>query len=297
MDLSALATNPRLSKALIGMPHAEFSTLAEAFDRALNDIRMAQPGRQRAVGGGKKGVLDSPQARLFFVLLYFKTYPTFDVLGFFFGKPRGRCCTDIHLYTQAMEKTLGHKQVLPKRKIRSAEEFVQAFPEITEVLLDGTERTIRRPKGGKRQRKTYSGKKKSHTRKNLVMADESKRILLVSPTKSGRRHDKRLADKIAIARAIPSHVGVTADSGFQGITHPRLLIPKKGSKRRPLTVEEKESNRIISSFRVAAEHAIAGVKRFGVLSGRFRNRIGRFDDRCMVVGAGLWNFHLQCAAV
>ena len=279
MNLSALATNPRLSKALIGMPFDEFSKLADAFERALNNIRMAQPGRQRAVGAGQKGVLDSPQAKLFFVLLYFKTYPTFDVLGFFFKKPRGRSCTDIHLYTQALEKALGQKMALPTRKIRSAEEFMQSFPEIKEVLLDGTERTIRRPRGGNRQRKTYYGKKKSHTRKNLVMADESRRILLVSPTKSGRRHDKRLADKIALVRAIPQNVGVTVDSGFQGVNHPGLLIPKKGSKRKPLTDGEKESNRIISSFRVSVEHAIAGVKRFGVLSGRFRNRIGRLDDR------------------
>jgi hypothetical protein len=85
MNLSALSTQPRLSKALIGMPYGEFIRLADAFERALNDIRLAQPGRQRAVGAGRKGVLDSPEARLFFVLLYFKTYPTFDVLGFFFG--------------------------------------------------------------------------------------------------------------------------------------------------------------------------------------------------------------------
>jgi hypothetical protein len=157
--------------------------LADAFERALDAIRLAQPGRQRAGGAGRKGVLDSAQARLFFVLLYFKTYPTFDVLGFFFHKPRGRCCTDIHLYARALEQTLGEKRVLPKRKIRSAAEFLRAFPGVREVLLDGTERPIRRPTGGKRQRKTYSGKKKTHTRKNLVMTDSTRRILLVSPTK------------------------------------------------------------------------------------------------------------------
>jgi hypothetical protein len=148
------------------------------------------------------------------------------------------------------------------------------------------------PKGNKRQRRTYSGKKKAHTRKNLVMCDGKKRILLISTTKSGRRHDKRLADKIDIFRAIPKDVDVMVDTGFQGAKHPRLLMPKKGSKKRPLTQDEEENNQIISSCRVVVEHAIAGLKRFRVISDRFRNRVGEFDERAVRVGAGLWNFGL-----
>lgn len=45
-----------------------------------------------------------------------------------------------------LEKALGDKQVLPERKLRSVEEFIEHFPEVKEVILDSTERPIQRPK-------------------------------------------------------------------------------------------------------------------------------------------------------
>src|SRR3954464_8207965 len=90
---------------------------------------------------------------------------------------------------------LRRKLALPTRKIRSVEEFLAKFPEVKDVFLDGTERKVQRPKSKKRQNKLYSGKKKGTMRKNIVVSDERKRILVLTPTKSGRRHDKRLADK------------------------------------------------------------------------------------------------------
>src|SRR3989338_722870 len=75
--------------------------------------------------------------------------------------------------------------------------------------------------------------------------------------------------------------------------YPNVLIPKKGTKKNPLLKEEKEDNRIISSFRVVIEHAIAGVKRFQIVTNTLRNKIGLFDDLIMEVCSGLWNFHLR----
>lgn len=37
--------------------------------------------RNRKPGGGRKGALSTPDLKLFFILFYLKTYPTFDVLG------------------------------------------------------------------------------------------------------------------------------------------------------------------------------------------------------------------------
>jgi len=72
-----------------------------------------------------------------------------------------------------------------------------------------------------------------------------------------------------------------------------VLIPKKGTKKNPLLKEEKEDHRIISSFRVVIEHAIAGVKRFQIVTNTLRNKIGLFDDLIIEVCSGLWNFHLR----
>ena len=294
MQISKLHTNKRAMKALTGVSPQEFNELVIAFDQELYRIRESKPNRKRKVGGGKRGHLKTSQDKLFFILFYLKTYPTFDVLAFFSSKGRGRSCEAVHLYLRILEKALGKKIVLPERKITSVEEFLQKFPEVKDVFVDGTERRVQRPKKGKRNKRYYSGKKKGHTRKNIVVSDEHKRILLVSPTKPGRRHDKRLADRIHLMKHIPGNIGVWGDSGFQGIQdlHPNTLVAKRGRKNRPLTAAEKRENRVISSFRVVVEHAIGGMKRYRVTTDTLRNKIDIFDDRIAVVTAGIWNYHL-----
>ena len=297
MNISRLARDKRAVKAMIGMSYEEFSNLVPVFEQSMRDIRMKEPNRKRKLGGGQKGKLPTAESKLFFILFYLKTYPTFDVLAFFSDRDRGRCCKSVHFFSKVLEKALGRKLVLPKRRINSVEEFIELFPAVKDVFLDGSERRIQRPKDRKTQNKTYSGKKKATTRKNILMTDENRRILLLSPTKSGRRHDKRLADKISLVEHIPIDVGVWADSGFTGIQHihSNTLMPKKGTKNKPLTGEEKKNNTVIASFRMVVEHAIGGVKRFRSVSDVFRNRRGVLDDLFMQIAAGLWNYHLTFA--
>ena len=293
MNISKASKDPRMIKALTGSSYQEFTNLLPSFEKALIEIKKENKNRKRGIGGGQKGHLKTTADKLFFILLYIKTYPTFDLLSFLSDKGRGRSCEAVHFYLRVLKKALGHELVLPERKIHSIEEFERLFPEVKDVFLDGTERRIQRPKKKKNQNKQYSGKKKTHTRKNVIMADENKKVLFLSKTKSGKRHDKKIYDKSILK--IPENVAKWADTGFQGIAKflENVVMPKKGTKKNPLTKEEKESNRIISSFRVVIEHAIGGVKRFRVLTDVLRNRIGIFDDLAMEVGCGMWNYHLR----
>ena len=295
MNIQKLARDPRACRALIGMSRQEFSDLVPVFEKALIELRMQKPNRKRKAGGGQKGKLPTSESKLFFVLFYLKTYPTYDVLAFLTDRNRGRCCKSVHFFAKALKRALGRELALPKRKIASVDEFFDAFPEAKDVFLDGTERRVQRPKNARRRRKLYSGKRKANTRKNIIMANEQRRILFLSPTKSGRRHDKRLVDKISLVQKIPPNVGVFADSGFQDIqrVHPNALIPKRGSKRHPLSEEERRENTLIASFRMRVEHAIGGAKRLKALSDVFRNKIGELDDLFMEIGCGLWNRHLR----
>jgi len=52
----------------------------------------------------------------------------------------------------------------------------------------------------------------------------------------------------------------------------------------------------MSSMRVLAEHAIGGMKRFGILMGKFRNRKEKFVDDAAALCAGLWNLKVVCSA-
>ena len=120
--------------------------------------------------------------------------------------------------------------------------------------------------------------------------------MYLSPTKSGRRHDKKLVDKESLVEHIPTTVGIWVDSGFQGIQkqHANVCMPIKGTKKKPLTKEQKSENTIISSIRVRIEHAISGIKRYRATSETLRNRLkSRFADTFMELASSLWNYHLD----
>ena len=56
-------------------------------------------------------------------------------------------------------------------------------------------------------------------------------------------------------------------------------MPKKRSKKHPLSTTDKARNRAISSQRVICENVIAMLKRFKIISDRYRNRHRRFGLR------------------
>jgi len=297
MKIANLVRNLRVMKAVTGLSYQEFTDLVPLFEKALIAIKMENPKRMRRVGAGQKGHLPTAREKLFFTLFYYKTYPTFDVLGFWFNKSSGRSCEAIHLLTKAAEKALKHALVLPIRKIATIEEFMEAFPEVKDLFLDGTERRIERPQNTKRNRRMYSGKKKAHTRKHIVVTDDKKRIRVLSPAKPGRRHDKRVTDSRLLAERIPPHIHIWTDSGLKGLDkqRPNTHIVKVGTKKHPLTDDERTENRLIAALRVVNEHGIGGMKRFHIMLYTLRNKIGHFDNRIAGVCAGLWNWHLNYA--
>lgn len=295
MNIQKIINNKRVTQAMLGVSKEEFERLLPQFEKVLTEIKLNNPKRKHKLGQGVKGKLPTIEHKLFFTLFYLKVYPTFDVLGCFFDKGRSRSCKELHLYTRVLQKVLGRELVLPERKVTSLEEFFERFPEIKDVFVDGVERKIERPKGKKKQNKVYSGKKKIHAKKNVIVTDEYKKIIFLSPTKSARRHDKRLADKVSLFDYIPKHVILWLDTGFQGVIkqHAHALIPKKATKGKPLTRYEKEENKVIASFRVRVEHAIASIKRFGIVAQTLRNRKAYFDDLIMELSCGPWNLHLK----
>lgn len=299
MKTSIPFKNPRLLKALTGVSKEEFDSLLPTFEQSvLEDKRLRSKAKERRFGGGAKGRLSSIETKLFFILLYVKTYPTFDFFGFIFDIHRSKAHQNTIILLSSLEKTLGRKIVMPKEKITSMEEFLQKFPEAKDLFVDGVERPIQRPKNKKKQNKLYSGKKKRHMKKSIIAINDKKQILIATITKSGRRHDKRLADKSSLFEHIPEKVALWLDTGFQGVLkqHTNTLIPKKATRGRPLTDAEKEENKIISSFRVIVEHAIAGIKRFHAYAGIWRNKIPQLDDKVMRIACGLWNLHIEMNA-
>jgi hypothetical protein len=84
-----------------------------------------------------------------------------------------------------------------------------------------------------------------------------------------------------------------ADSGYQGLSkiHKNSETPTKKSKKHPLTAEQKEKNRSLSSKRIFCEHVIGKLKIFRILKERYRNRRKRFGLRFNLISA-LYNLAL-----
>ena len=290
--MERLLRDGRVLQAVLGTSRAEIEALIPQLEEVWQQQLAQRPHRQRAVGAGAKGKLAGAERKLYFILFYLKVYPTFDLLSCFFPLHSSQCCRWVHKLLPLLEQVLGRQLVLPKRQITSLAEFTAAFPGATEVLVDGMERPIQRPKQTSTNRKHYSGKKKRHTRKAIVVADTNRRIGCLTRSKRGARHDKRLADARRVIQGLPDTVSVLADSAFQGSQHPQLCLPRKGSKKQPLSAADRGWNRLVASVRVRVEHAIGGLKRFGAVANLYRNHKPCCDDRFNLLAAGLWNLRL-----
>ena len=109
---------------------------------------------------------------------------------------------------------------------------------------------------------------------------------------NGKRHDFRLFKESQTY--IHPKVKVLADTGYQGIhkLHSKSDLPKKRKKKTPLTKEEKRNNKKLASERVLNENVMGMLKRFKILSDKYRNRRKRFGLRFNLI-AGIYNWELQ----
>ena len=222
-------------------------------------------------------------------------------LGFFFGFSQAQANEWIapsgHPLTPLLKAALGHEQQLPVRQARTAQALFAACPAL-ELIIDGSERPIRRPKDAQRQKKFYSGKKKRHTVKNIVITDKrTKKIKVLSPTSEGKKQDKTLADEQAYT--FPKGTKLWKDTGFQGYEPLDVTTfqPTKKPKGRALTAQQKADNRTIAQQRIGVEHSLGGVKVFRIVSEVLRNFRDGFADTVILIACGLHNFRLDHRAI
>lgn len=129
-------TNNRLLEVTIGMNRRTFDKLLVKFSLNWNDYvdqkKETKKGAQ-VWSDRSTHTLNTPKKKLFFILFALKTYATFDVLGMVFGVNKSQANRWFREYLPLLEKSLGKKCELPKRKINSLEEFLKTFPETAEL--------------------------------------------------------------------------------------------------------------------------------------------------------------------
>lgn len=128
--------------------------------------------------------------------------------------------------------------------------------------------------------------------KSQVVVNGSSKQVMCTAHGRGRVHDFALYKQSQLD--LHENLELLADSGYQGISklHGKSRTPKKRSKKRQLTKDERRANRELSQRRIVVENVIRSLKIFRILLERYRNRRKRFSLRFNLI-AGLYNFELN----
>src|SRR5690606_30512355 len=238
-----LQKRPRIFLSIVGLSYEQFSALMDRgqglhqqreTQRKALTVQGGQP-RRRAIGGGR-GYSDTLEDRMILTLMYLRLYVTMDLLSLLSrGADKSvisRCVKQMRPLLQELlptadvmrQRVIAAAEKEQKRRstrINNLEDFVATYPELT-FLIDGVEQPKRKPKDQQKHKSDYSGRKKRHTLKRIVISSSKGIILQQSRSQGGRSHDLRVLQEHQalsplLGEACYSNSTLYADSGFQGI--------------------------------------------------------------------------------
>jgi hypothetical protein len=238
LNYKKLQDRPRDFLAATSLTLEEFLQLLPAFEAAYlqrypRELTHEGKPRQRRVGGGATGAFPSMADKLLFILVYEKTHPlqTMHALQFDLSQPQAHAW--IHRLLPVLQQALAALGMRPERDAHRVAEHPLTWEGAPDLAIDGTERRRQRPVEPTKQREHYSGKKKTHTDKNILLVNETTtKVVYRGPTIAGKTHDKKAADEDPIA--YPVNATLEKDTGFQGYEPAGVLTqqPKKNRKDR-----------------------------------------------------------------
>lgn len=225
---------------------------------------------------GRSSPLKTFEDKLLVLLIYYRTYITHEFLGYLFGLHNANIC---RLFKK-LEPIVARKLAIKKDRTLTEEAIIK-------LLADVTETPIQRPSKKKKNKETYSGKKKRHTLKTEIVMTDNGKILSTSHTHGGRTHDFKIRKQ---EKPFPKDPEKYVDLGYQGLQKisSHVNLPFKRSKKSPLMKEQKDHNRALASFRMKVEHKIRELKIFHILSGVYRNFQKKYHLRFNII-AGIVN--------
>lgn len=124
------------------------------------------------------------------------------------------------------------------------------------------------------------------------MIDKVNQQVICTSFANGKQHDFRLFKESKVR--IHTEIKTLVDSGYQGIQklHANSELPRKRTKKCPLTKADKCHNQKIASDRAINENIIGKLKRFKIIADKYRNRRKRFGLRFNLI-AGIYNRELK----
>ncbi|MGJ1014505.1 transposase family protein [Bacteroides salyersiae] len=302
MNYNDHKNNSKSFRALTGLDHVQFIHLLPYFEAAHDDylseyeLNGKRCGNRRSFCIYKNSPLPDVSERLFFILVYLKNNPLQEYHAACFGMGQKHCNTFVHCLSHILRLSLETMGLVPAQTDKELSARLSELSKngtVQPVLLhDGTERDIPSPVDPDEQQEQYSGKKKRHTVKNVVVITVSCLILFVSQTVSGKTHDKKMADTMY---SFPVPCILYQDTGYQGYEPEKATViqPVKKRKGKILSQEQKEFNRQVSSIRVRVEHAIGSAKFMRIVKDECRLRANSFVERIFATCAALHNLRIK----
>lgn len=258
-------------KRRFGVHRATFRRLVKGVKAQIPEL--PHPGRPAKL---------SIEDQLLVALEYWREYRTYFHIATDKGVSESTVCRIVHrIEAQVMASGLFR---IPGKK-----RLLRGFGRPDLVVIDVTETPIERPK--KKQKQTYSGKKKQHTLKCQVIIDRDTLEIICLHFGHGRIHDFKLFKASGIH--VHPDTGMLGDSGYQGIARylSNSYIPQKRPKGGDLCETERDYNRALGQERIWIEHVNRRVKIFRILAQRYRNRRRRYGLRFNLIAA-LYNHEL-----
>jgi len=237
LTYSTLQDRPREFLAATGLTHEEFARVLPAFAAAYAvryppDKTWEGKVRQRQGGGGAQGVLSQMEDKLLFILVYQKTNPLQTMHGLQFDLSQPQTNYWIHHLLPVLQRALAALGMAPERDASRVATSPLALEGAPDGVMDGTERRRQRPTDAAQQKEQYSGKKKTHTDKNLLLVNEhTNKVVYLGPTVAGKTHDKKAADAAQIC--YPTNATLGKDTGFQGYEPAGVLTRQPKKTQRP----------------------------------------------------------------
>lgn len=143
-------------KASTGLNKLEFESLFFTFEK-LYISKIGNPYLKN-----KNPVLTDKKEALFFILHYYKSYPTLQNMGLYFGFSEFTVSEYLERIKPILKASLEQNTSLKTVVFKDQTAFNEAFQNVDEIYIDVTEIPVERPKNKEIQENKYSGKKKSY---------------------------------------------------------------------------------------------------------------------------------------
>lgn len=304
LQVQRLVQRPRSFESLCGLNPTEFALLADQLEPLwirAHRTSLLREGRQRRIGAGRHFKLDVAH-RLLLSLIYLRHYLPMHLLGVLFEMDAANVCRNIHALLPLLEqalpaplraRTLDSRKVTPddaapRRRLRTLEDVLEAFPEIADIIIDGTEQPRAQPKKkkgnipGKQavgrpkdQKKYFSVKKGTHTLKTQVAVTPDGLVVHLSAPAGGRTHDMKLLKQSRVLGRLPLGSRVWGDRGYTGLQklcpEHEVITPRMRPRDGTLSPDDRELNHQISKVRITVENVVCKIKKFRVCREFYRN--------------------------